>query len=234
MNHLTPAEHDGRLYPVSAFQELAGVPCFGGLDLASTQDFNAFVLTFKRDGEFFVFPYFWVPRSTAVKRERERRIPYSVWARDGHLTLTDGATFQDVTDPEQIHADIGTIIGTHKLNLQEVAVDRMFQGLDLIRRLVADGVEAVEHGQGSLGMIPPTKIAKDAILGGTLHHDGNPILRWMMANVVVHAGEGKEYPMKDKSPDKIDGVVAMIMAVGRADLTPVAGPSWYEKNDDFF
>jgi len=150
------------------------------------------------------------------------------------LTLTDGATFQDVTDPEQIHADIGTIIGTHKLNLQEVAVDRMFQGLDLIRRLVADGVEAVEHGQGSLGMIPPTKIAKDAILGGTLHHDGNPILRWMMANVVVHAGEGKEYPMKDKSPDKIDGVVAMIMAVGRADLTPVAGPSWYEKNDDFF
>jgi phage terminase large subunit-like protein len=56
----------------------------------------------------------------------------------------------------------------------------------------------------------------------------------MMSNVVVHPGEGKEYPMKDKSPDKIDGVVAMIMAVGRADLAPVQRPSRYEKNSDFF
>ena len=80
-------------------------------------------------------------------------------------------------------------------------------------------------------MIPPTKTTKDAILGGYLRHNRSPVLRWMMSNVVVHPGEGKEYPMRDKSADKIDGVVAMIMGVGRADLQPGAKKSWYEEND---
>jgi phage terminase large subunit-like protein len=192
-------------------EDFAGEPCYTALDLASTQDFNAFAVVFKRDGKFFVFLFFWVPEETAAKRERERRIPYSVWARDGHLTLTPG----DVSDPETIHQDINALIDKYKLNVREVAVDRMFQGL-------------------SQGMIPPTKVAKDAILGGTLQHDGNPVLRWMMSNVVVHPGEGKEYPMKDKSADKIDGAVVLVMAVGRADLAPVVGPSYYETHDDFF
>ena len=208
--------------------DFAGRPCFCGLDLASTQDFNAFVIVFKVDGEFYVFPQFWVPEDTARKREQENRIPYSVWARGGWLTLTPG----DVTDPDTIHKDINGLIDRYKLNVQEVAVDRMFQGLDLIRRLANDdGLTAFAHGQGSMGMIPPTKVAKDAILGGTLRHNRNPVLRWMMNNVVVHPGEAKEYPMRDKSADKIDGVVAMIMAVGRADIQPVAGPSYYETHE---
>ncbi len=212
-------------------EDFAGQPCFCGLDLASTEDFNAFVVVFKVDGEFNVFPHFWVPKETAVKREREKRIPYSVWAKDGHLTLTEGATFKGVADPDVIHKDINALIDRYKLNVQEVAVDRMFQGLDLIRRLVADGHTAFAHGQGSAGMISPTKVAKDAILGGTLKHNRSPVLRWMMNNVVVHPGEAKEYPMRDKSADKIDGVVAMIMAVGRADIQPVRGPSYYETHD---
>jgi phage terminase large subunit-like protein len=130
----------------------------------------------------------------------------------------------DVLGENTIHQDINGLIDRYKLNVQEVAIDRMFQGLDLIRRLATDdGLTAFAHGQGSLGMIPPTKVAKDAILGGTLKHNRNPVLRWMMNNVVVHPGEGKEYPMRDKSADKIDGVVAMIMAVGRADMQPVRG-----------
>ncbi|WP_455387465.1 terminase large subunit [Petrachloros mirabilis] len=205
----------------------AGQPCWAGLDLASTQDFNAFVLVFKRDGKFYAIPKFWVPEETAEKRERERRIPYSVWARDGWLKLTEG----DVSDPDTIHADIIALIEKYKLNVREIAVDRMFQGMDLIRRLAADGFEAFAHGQGSMGMIPPTKTTKDAILGSELVHDGNPVLRWMMSNVVVHPGEAKEYPMRDKSADKIDGVVAMIMAVGRADFAPVQKKSYYADND---
>jgi len=207
--------------------DFAGVPCFAGIDTASTQDFNACVYCFKVGGEFFVFPHFWVPRETAVKRERERRIPYSVWARDGWLTLTDG----DVSDPDTMHADITKTIEDNRLRISEIPVDRMFQGMDLIRRLVADGHTAFAHGQGSLGMIPPTKTTKDAILGGYLKHNGSPVLRWMMSNVVVHPGEGKEYPMRDKSADKIDGVVAMIMGVGRADVQPGAKRSYYEDHD---
>jgi phage terminase large subunit-like protein len=210
-----------------SLDDFAGVPCFAGIDLASTQDFNAFVPVFKRDGVFYVFPFFWVPEETAIKREREKRIPYSIWARDGWLTLTDG----DVSDPDRMHADINDIVGRYKLKITEIPVDRMFQGMDLIRRLVADGLTAFAHGQGSLGMIPPTKTAKDAILGGYLKHNGSPVLRWMMSNVVVHPGEGKEYPMRDKSADKIDGVVAMIMGVGRADLQVVKGKSYYDEHD---
>lgn len=208
--------------------DFAGRECFAGLDLASSQDFNALAIAF-RDADpdrVAVFLHFWVPEETAIKREREKGIPYSVWARQGLLTLTPGG----VSDPARIHADIKALFDRLKIKPREVAVDRWMLGLDLIRRLtVDDGLTAFAHGQGSLGMIPPTKCTKDLILAKRLQHDGNPILRWMISNTTVHPGEGREYPMREKCPDKIDGVVAMVMAVGRAML---AGPdttrSYYE------
>lgn len=204
--------------------DVAGLPCWCGLDLASSQDFNAFVVAVPVGDQMHVFPYFWVPEETAAKRERERRITYSAWAKGGLLTLTLG----DVVDPEVIYRDIVSIIDRHKLNVREIAVDRAFQGLDLIQKLEKSGFIAFAHGQGSMGMIPPTKVTKDLILSAKLKHDGNAVLRWMLSNVVVHPGEGKEYPMKDKSPDKIDGAVAMVMAVGRAAMEPQPGASFYD------
>jgi phage terminase large subunit-like protein len=204
--------------------DIAGVPCWCGLDLASSQDFNAFVVAAPVGDQMHVFPFFWVPQETAAKRERERRIPYSVWSADNILTLTPG----DVTDPDTIYRDIIGIIDRYRLNVREIAVDRAFQGLDLIQKLTKEGFLAFAHGQGSLGMIPPTKVTKDLILSGRLKHNGHAVLRWMMSNVVVHPGEGKEYPMKDKSADKIDGVVAMVMAVGRAAMEPQPQASFYE------
>lgn len=210
--------------------DFRGELAFAGLDLASTQDFNAFAVVFKQEELFCVFPFFWVPRRTAIKNEREHGIPYSVWESQGFLTCTDGETYQDVSDPKKIHEDINKLVEEHQLNIQEIAVDRAFQGLDLMRRLEADGYLAFAHGQGSLGMIPPTKVTKDAILGNRLRHNGNPVLRWMMSNVVVKPGEGFEHPMRNKSSGKIDGVVAMIMAVGRADAFQEAQlqESYYE------
>ena len=205
-------------------EEIAGAPCWCGLDLASSQDFNAFVVAAPVGDQMHVFPFFWVPHDTAAKRERERRIPYSVWSNENLLTLTPG----DVTDPDTIYRDIIGIIDRYRLNVREIAVDRAFQGLDLIQKLTKEGFLAFAHGQGSLGMIPPTKVTKDLILSGRLKHDGHAVLRWMMSNVVVHPGEGKEYPMKDKSADKIDGVVAMVMAVGRAAMEPQPQASFYE------
>lgn len=211
-----------------SLEKCAGMPCWCGLDIASTEDFNALVVAVPQpDNDVWVFPFFWVPEATARRREKERKIPYDAWSRAGLLTLTEG----NCTDPKQIHGDITDIVDRYKLNVQQIACDRAFQGLDVIQRLAVDeGMEVFAHGQGSMGMIPPTKVAKGLIFGGTLKHDGNKILRWMIANTVVHPGEWQEYPMKAKSSDKIDGVVAMIMALGIADANQGEGRSFYADN----
>jgi phage terminase large subunit-like protein len=214
--------------PSLRLEDFRGEPCWGAFDIASSDDLNALALVFRIEDGAAVFFRFWCPRQTAAKREREKRLPYSVWEAEGWITLTDG----NVTDIKQIHEDTIALIDQYSLRLQEIPVDRAFQGLDLIRRFVVDdGFEAFAHGQGSLGMIPPTKVTKDLILARKLRHDGNPVMRWMMGNVVVHPGEGCEYPMKRKSPDKIDGPVSMVMGVGRAMTAEVIGESWYEDHD---
>ncbi len=195
-------------------EDFAGHQCWCGLDLASTDDFTAFVVAFYDGDEVIVFPYFWVPEETARKREIERRIPYSVWARQGHLTLTSGRT----TAYRDIRYDINNIISENRLAVEEIAADVLFQGLAIAQDLTEeDGLPVIEHRQGFLSMATPTKVTKEAILSGTLRHAGHPVLRWMLSNtVVVSDAAANEKPAKDKSEGKIDGTVAMIMGVGRA------------------
>lgn len=196
-------------------EDYAGCECFCGLDLSASEDFTAFVPTFPEDdGGIAVFPFFWVPEETARKREIERKIPYSVWERAGLLKLTPGT----VVDYDVVRADIVKLIDKHRLRVVEIALDRLFQGVDVERHLDQDdGLPVFAHAQGILGMALPTKLTKEAIIGRTLKHDGNAILRWMIANTVVDIdAAGNEKPTKKKSADKIDGVVAMIMGCGRA------------------
>ena len=195
-------------------EDYAGNRCWCGLDVASTDDFTAFVVVFYDGEEMPVFPYFWVPEETARKKELERRIPYSVWARQGYLALTPGPT----TPYRQIREDINRIISEHRLGVEEIAADVLFQGLSISQDLTEqDGLPVIEHRQGMLSMATPTKLTKEAILSGVLRHSGHPVLRWMLSNtVVVNDSAGNERPAKDKSEGKIDGVVAMIMGCGRA------------------
>jgi len=195
-------------------EDFAGQKCWAGLDLASTSDFTACVFVFEQTGVFVAFPYFWVPRDTAVKRERTARVPYATWERAGHLMYTDGNT----TDYDVVRRDIAYIADTHKLNLTEIAADRLFQGLDICRRLAEDdGFNVIEHGQGFVSMALPTKETERLILGGRLGHPKNPVLNWMIANTVVQEdAAGNKKPDKKKSSEKIDGTVALIMGIGRA------------------
>lgn len=235
-------------------QDYAGKPCWLAIDVASTEDFNAALFVFRDDCEeavrpiaaeqkddpddlddsnappplhpsvrVAIFPYFWVPEATAVKRERQKRIPYSVWAQGGHLTLCPEA----VIGSARLTRDITRIVDDNKLRVVEMPVDRAFQGMDVILAMVAVGFESFAHTQGPLGMIGPTKQTKNLIYSRNLRHAGSPVMRWMMNNVVVHAGDNKEYPMRDKSADKIDGPVAMIMGVSRAVLNDVPPTSPY-------
>ena len=207
-----------------------GRECFLGLDLASVTDIAAGVLVAKgrwRDGEiieggFDVLPYFWVPQENAEERSRRDRVPYMQWIKDGHITATEGVRI----DYDVIRRDINEL--GEKVNIREISIDR-WNSTQLQAQLDGDGFEIVEFGQGYKSMTAPTKELNALVLAGELSHGDNPVLQWMAGNT---AGEtdaaGNIKPSKKHSVEKIDGIVGVIMALGRAIMLPEVQPSVYE------
>ncbi|MBK8772640.1 MAG: terminase large subunit [Rhizobiales bacterium] len=193
--------------------DLAGRPCYGGLDLATTTDIAAFVLAFppQADGEpYWLVPYFWIPGANMVERIRRDRVPYDAWARDGLLEATPG----NVIDYATIERDIIALGDLY--DIREIAFDR-WGAAQISQNLTAAGFTMAQMGQGFASMAAPTKDLLRLVLSKQLAHDGNPILRWMADNMVVEQdAAGNVKPSKAKSREKIDGMVAAIMALDRA------------------
>lgn len=200
---------------------LVGRPCFGGLDLSSTTDVAAFVLVFpptEADPLWRVWPTFWLPDEDLKKRGDRDRVPYPDWERDGFLRLTEG----NVTDYDVVRADIREIVEDLKVDLRELAYDR-WNATQLVTQLADDGVTMVPFGQGFQSMSAPTKELAKLLLSGEIAHGNHPVLRWMAANVAVKEDPaGNLKPDKAKSRQRIDGIVALIMALGRAMVQPTA------------
>lgn len=203
---------------------LKGLPCIGGLDLASTNDLTALVLLFWWQGKpIKVLPWFWLPSVTREIRSREQGVPYSTWADMGFVECTDG----DRTDYDVLRQRIWDI--SQLFDLRELAVDPKFQGAQLCNQLAGDGIEIVEFGQGFNAMSAPTKILLEMVSGGEWDHGNNPVLEWMAGNAqTVADGEGGVKFSKKKSAEKIDGIVAMAMALGRA-MVAKDGRSVYDQ-----
>lgn len=195
---------------------LKGRKCYGGLDLSTTTDLSALVLLFPPDvGEpdYKLLSWFWAPRERAELRARTDRAPYLVWAKEGLMTLTDGA----VVDYDVIRRDINAL--ADKYGIETLAVDRLFQGAQLCTQLVSDGLDLKAHGMGFMSMAGPTAAFEGLVLKGIMRHGGNPIMRWMASNVTVETdAAGNIKPSKKKSRERIDGITAAVMAVGLADL----------------
>ena len=194
---------------------LKGRECYGGLDLASTDDIAAFVLVFPPpedapNGEYFVLPPFWIPHESMLRRSRQDHVLYDKWAREGHLETTEGNI---------IHYDFieQKIVELSKVyNIREVCYDRWGAG-QLVQHLKDEGLEPVEFAQGFKSLSQPSKELHRLILDEKLRHGGNPVLRWMMENVHIEMdAAGNIKPNKKKSREKIDGVVATVMALARA------------------
>jgi len=192
-------------------EDLQGRPCFGGLDLASTTDIAAFVLVFPMDdGAFVVLPHFWIPRDNMHDRINRDRVPYDVWVRQGFITATEG----NVIDYAAIRQHIERI--SEFYNIKEIAFDR-WGAVQLTTELGYAGFTVIPFGQGFASMSPPTKELLTLVLSKRLIHGGNPVLRWMADNLVVKQDPaGNIKPDKSKSTEKIDGMVALIMALDRA------------------
>ena len=191
--------------------ELVGRQCYGGLDLASTTDIAALVLVFPRDeGTYDVLPHFWIPRDNIAERVRRDRVPYEVWARQGLLTATEG----NVIDYKAILARLDNY--ARKYDLREVGYDR-WGATQLSQDIQDAGVAVVPIGQGFASMSAPTKELLNLVLSQRIRHGGNPILRWMADNMVVRTDPaGNIKPDKERSTEKIDGMVALVMAIDRA------------------
>jgi phage terminase large subunit-like protein len=199
---------------VAELEDLAGLECFGGLDLASTRDLTAFLLLFPDEsGDYDVHAWFWVPEAMVNERSGQLGSPYDVWVREGFIEQTEG----DITDYDRIEVRVAELIDEHKFRIREVAYDRWNAG-QLVTHLGEDGLEMVPFGQGYASMSAPTKeLVERLVPGKLLHHGGNPVLRWMADNLSVRMDPAANMkPDREKSADKIDGMVALIMALGRA------------------
>lgn len=184
-----------------------GAPRFGGLDLASTRDIAAFLLI-SPDGDYLdLKPYFWCPAEGIRQRSQRDGVPYDVWADQGLITATPG----NVTDYDRIRSDIRDI--ADDLGLGPIGYDR-WNASQLVTQLQEDGAELVPVGQGFQSLSSPMREVEKLMLGKRLRHGGNPVLRWMVANLQASQDPaGNLKPDREKSADKIDGFAALLDAV---------------------
>ena len=206
-----------------SLSELTGKKCIGGLDLATTTDINALVLLFKCGTKYRVLPYFWCPEASLRNRERSNRQRIDHWAQAGLIKLTDGNS----VDYDVIRADINALGDSFKI--REIAIDP-WNATSLATDLQNDGFDVQFVRTGYYSISPPTKELEKLIVNGGIEHPGNPVLDWMFSNITVEQdASGNVKPSKAKSSDKIDGIVALILALARAIKEEQPKPSVYDK-----
>ena len=189
---------------------LKTVPCYGGLDLSTTTDISAFVLVWMVDGVCYIQPHFWIPEDRIRERSSRDRVPYDVWSQDGSVHVTPG----NVIDFSWIESDLLDI--SSRFSVQAVAFDP-FQATQLSTRMLSEGLPMIEVRPTVLNFSEPMKTLEALVLQKKLVHDGDPVLTWMASNVVAHLDvKDNIYPRKERAENKIDGIVALIMAISRA------------------
>jgi len=186
-------------------------PCFGGLDLGSTRDLTALVLVFPDgDGSVDVLPFFWCPKDTLTLREEADKVPYRQWAREGLIEPTPGKA----TDHAYVVHRLGEL--STMFDIQTVAYDR-WRIEDLRKMLAEEGVNVTlePFGQGFKDMGPAVDDLERLTAEGQLRHGGHPILTWNAANAIIARDPaGNRKLDKERSREKIDGLVALAQALG--------------------
>lgn len=186
-----------------------GADVFGGLDLSSTTDLTSFVLWCP--ATYSIRVWFWIPREAFKWRERRNKTRIDQYEGTGDLRVMDGARI----DHDIIERDVVEICKGY--NVKKIGADP-YNAVDLLMRLSDNhrhGLPVESYRQGMLHLSPPMKYVEGLILGKAIRHGGHPVLRWNFRNVAVKSDESEnKRPVKNKSPDKIDGIVALLMAVG--------------------
>ena len=222
-----------RWLPMDAWEEcgaavmpvLEGEQCFAGLDLSSTTDISAFVMAFQQaDGRVYLIPRFWLPAENVRKRADRDHVPYDVWERNGWLTLTPG----NAVDYDVIRRDIQDLAS--KYWIQSLRIDP-WNATQLATQLQGDGLPVEFFRQGYQSLSGPSKELEKFILRRELVHPHNPVLTWMAGNVAVEKDAAENIkPSKARSTERIDGIVAAVMAIAGM-VSGAAAQQWYYDNN---
>ncbi len=203
--------------------DIWGRECYAGLDLASHVDLNALALFFPDKQPYDIWVFFWCPEEKI--KERNDHVDYQYWSDLGWIKGTPG----NITDIDMLTSDILHILS--KVKCKGLAFDRYraFDGvIQNLKKEIPDPEDEFfsEFGQGFISMSLPTKKLEALALSKNLNNGGNPVLRWMNSNVYIVSDSAENIKIdKKKSADKVDGMVAAVMAIGEW-LTP-------DDDDDF-
>jgi phage terminase large subunit-like protein len=226
----------------AAEKDLYGRIAVGGLDLSEKHDLTAFGLVFPpckpvteqvarpqtrqeiqwrippvfdevvtkpADLKWSVLVWFWVPEDSIAERVKKDRVPYDVWARSGYLRTCPGA----VINHEFIYKEITEI--KKRFNFNDIAYDK-WNALWIANKLAEDGFKTTPVQMNYSTMNEPMKELMGMVLEKKLEHYGDPVLSWNAGNVAATTDpNGSIRPDKDKSKEKIDGIVALIMALSQ-------------------
>ncbi|MCT8514925.1 terminase large subunit [Chromohalobacter sp. TMW 2.2271] len=215
--------------------DFEGQECWLGVDLASKTDIAAIALLFRDEIEdkngraktrWTVFVRSYLPEG-AVERASNNRAAYESWVNSGDLITTDG----EELDFDIIREDIKDLAG--RFDIQEIAYDP-WRATQLAHQLMKDGAEVIEYRNTVQNMSPAMREMEAAITGSRWRHSADPVLTWMASNVVAKSdAKDNIYPRKEKEENKIDGIIAILMALGRAVLTENDEPeqSIYDTTD---
>jgi phage terminase large subunit-like protein len=201
---------DAGTNPDLELDQFLGQPCWVGLDLASKTDIAALVMVFQHPDTpdaYAVFGKYYLPEDTVQAAGNSQ---YEGWSHTGRLSVTPG----NVIDFSWIEADLLDIAS--RFSVEAVAFDP-FQATQLSTRMLSEGLPMIEVRPTVLNFSEPMKTLEALVLQKKLVHDGDPVLAWMASNVVAHTDvKDNIYPRKERAENKIDGIVALIMALSRA------------------
>jgi len=189
---------------------IEGKQVWGGLDLSSVNDLTALVLVTDDGG---VHSEFWLPAEGLAEKSRKDRVPYDLWAKQGHLNTTPGRAieYEFVADAMRGLFD--------RCDVQRIAFDRaLFEHLKpwLVKANFSDSEleKFVPYGQGTLSMTPALRALEAKLLGKQLQHGNHPILEMCAKNAKVIGDSGARKFDKKHARGRIDGMVALAMACG--------------------
>lgn len=204
--------------PQQKLEDFAGERCWIGMDLAEKRDFAALCLVFLRDDKVHVFPRLYL-NEAAIEESGNAHL--QGWARAGHVVETDG----NVTDFDVIADDLRRYC--QMFDVQEIPFDPALSRY-FATKLLGEGLPLVEIRQAPMFFTQPLIHVENLVLENKLRFDGNPVFTWMMSNVEVSVSKfsGLKHPTKSRPENKIDGPVAMLMAIGRAMSVQAEAPEF--------
>lgn len=194
--------------------EVAKVPCWLGIDLASKSDLAAVIAVFVGEGRVRVRTRFYLPRELVLAGAHAETAHYAGWAESGYLTLTEG----NLIDFGVIREDIKAL--ATQVDIREIGYDP-YQATQIVTELSAAGLTLVEIPQTVKSLSGPMKAIRDLLRDDKLEHDGNPVMAWCISNVVAHEDLNENvFPRKASRNLKIDGATALFTAYARPAIQP--------------